>query len=305
MLDCADGAGGGHSVSAGAGATAGSRRRGGERSGRGRGRSGHGRRGLVSLCCNEVDRARGGLVVPGVRSGRRRLGRRRNRRGHIGHLGPRRRRVDRATEVREIALDRGAHAVAVAARVRLERVGVGLQASAARDELRDLGLEATPLTLVDATGGDFGLADEGLGLRLGLVEDLARALLRFGDRVVGGALRKQQRALDRVGVVAAHLGERCLGSLARRRLLDLAREILDGDGRSLEQVVDLVAVVPTKRLFDLAPAELLRCYVHETCLHRSVCHRSCACMVATTVDRTTVPRAEARGLTEPVRSGGG
>ena len=179
-----------------------------------------------------------------------------------------RRRVDGRAEVREVGLDCRAHAVAVTAGVRLERVGVGLQTGAACDELRDLGFEAAALSFVDAPRGDFGLTDERLGLRLRLVEDLARPLLRFGDRVVGGALREDQRALDGVGVVAAGRRHRSLGRRARWRLLDLAREVLDRDCGALEEVVDLVAVVAAERLFDLAPAELLRCYVHETSVHR-------------------------------------
>ena len=102
----------------------------------------------------------------------------------------------------EVGLDRGADAVAVARRVRVERVGVGAQLLAARREVEDLGLEPTAFTFGDAAGGGLGVADERLRLRLRLLEQLARARLRLVHRVVGGALREQQRALQHVGVFA-------------------------------------------------------------------------------------------------------
>ena len=88
--------------------------------------------------------------------------------------------------------------------------------------------------------------------------------LCFGDRFVGRALREQQRALKHLGVVAARPARGgAVGRLvAGAELLHLAREVLDGHGRALEQVVDLVAVEAAKRLLDLAPAELLRCDIH-------------------------------------------
>ena len=41
---------------------------------------------------------------------------------------------------------------------------------------------------------------------LGLLHHLARLLLRFGDRLVGGALREQQRAVEDVLGLAAAIG---------------------------------------------------------------------------------------------------
>ena len=117
-------------------------------------------------------------------------------------LGPRRGRLDLAGEVREVGLDRGADALAVAGRVRVERVGVGAQLLATRREVEDLGFESAAFTLGDAAGGGLGVADERLRLRLGLLDQLTRARLRLVHRVVGGALREQQRALQHLGVVA-------------------------------------------------------------------------------------------------------
>ena len=103
------------------------------------------------------------------------------RRGQLDvvDLGPRRGRIDVAGEVLEVGLDRGADAVAVPRRVRLERVGVGAQLLAPGREVEDLGLEPTALALGDAARGGFGFADQRLRLRLRLLDQLTRARLRL------------------------------------------------------------------------------------------------------------------------------
>ena len=169
-----------------------------------------------------------------------------------------------------------ADAVAVPGHVLLERVGVGAQLLAAGREVEQLGLEPASLTLGDAAGGGLGVADQRLRLRLGLLEHLLGARLRLVDRVVGGTLREQQRALQHLGVVATRrepdLGRsRCRDRGSRRdrggcgtalRLLQLRGEALDGDRGALEQVVDLVAVVPAPRVLDLAAPEFLGRHIH-------------------------------------------
>ncbi len=201
------------------------------------------------------------------------------RRGQVDvvDLGPRRGRLDLAGEVLEVGLDRGADALAVPRRVRVERVGVGAQLLTARRQVEDLGLESTAFTFGDAAGGGFRVADERLRLRLRLLQQLARARLRLVHRVVGGALREQQRALQHVGVFATrrerHLRRHCHcrsrgcglrggGRGAAGSFLQLLRQALDGDGRPLEQIVDLVTVVAAPRVLDLAAPEFLRGHVH-------------------------------------------
>ena len=126
-----------------------------------------------------------------------------------------------------------------------------------------------------------GVGDELVRLRLGLGHDLRGARLRLGDRFVGRLLRQHERALDDVRVGCAH--GRCGGSHRRHglrcgsrrgrcglrslghagaQLRALGLEVLDGRGRSLQQLVDIVAVIAAPRLPDLDVAELLRGDVH-------------------------------------------
>ena len=147
----------------------------------------------------------------------------RDRELDLVHLGARRRRFDRlVAEGREVGLDRGADALAVARHVLLERVGVGPQRVATRAELGDLRFEAAALALGDAARGGLGFADQRLRLGLGLLDQLRGLRLRLVDRVVGGALREQQRALQHLGVVAARRDGRggSVGGAARRARLD-------------------------------------------------------------------------------------
>ena len=180
-----------------------------------------------------------------------------------------------AAELGQVALDRGADAVAVAGDVLLERVGVGAQLLTPGREVEQLGLEPAALALGDAAGGGLGVADQGLRLGLRLLEHLLGAGLRLVHRVVGGALREQQRALQHLGVVAArrqrHLGRRRAprrGAAAARvqdgsrASCSSVREALDRDRGALEQVVDLVAVVAAPRVLDLAAPEFLGGHIH-------------------------------------------
>ncbi len=181
-------------------------------------------------------------------------------------LGTRRRWLDLTTEVGEVGFDRGTEAVAVAGRVRVERVGVGAQLLASGGELEDLGFEPATLTFRDAPSSRLGIADQRLRLGFGLLEQLARPRLRLVHRVVGRALSEQQGALQHVGVVAARRERDFSGGCRGRRpagdLLHPLGEALDGDGGALEEVVDLVAVVAAPRVLDLAAAEFLRSHIH-------------------------------------------
>ena len=128
-----------------------------------------------------------------------------------------------AAEAREVGLDarRGS------ARGSPTRTSSSASASARSvsrrvDELEDLGFEAAALALGDAARRSASASlDQRLRLGLGLLEQLPGARLRLVHRVVGGALREQQRALQHLGVVAArrqrHLGRRRRGRGDRHR----------------------------------------------------------------------------------------
>ncbi len=187
----------------------------------------------------------------------------RDRELDLVHLGARRRRFDRlVADAREVGLDRGTDPLAVARHVLVERVGVTRQRVATRAELGDLLFEPTAFALGDAARGGLGFADQRLRACFGLLDQLARVRLRLVDRVVGGALREEQRALQHLGVVAARGKGRRLVRGAALELLDLTREVLDGRGGALEEVVDLVTVEASEGLLDLAATELLRGDIH-------------------------------------------
>ncbi len=184
----------------------------------------------------------------------------------------------------ELPLDRGPQTVAVVALELLERVDVGVERVARRLELVDLALELRALALGDGRGVRLGLADDLLRAVLGLADHLLRLDARLGDGLVGRLLREHERALDDVGVGAAHrcghgrrgrhdrrgLWCRCLrgclrGSAlgsTRTQLLRLRLEVLDRRRGALEQLVDVVAVIAAPRLTDLDVAQLLRGHVH-------------------------------------------
>ncbi len=193
----------------------------------------------------------------------------------VVQLGTLRRRLDlaTATESREVLLERAADAVAIAGDVLLERVGVGAQLLTSCRQVEQLGLEPAAFALGDPSGGGFGVADQRLRLGLRLLEHLLGTGLRLVHRVVGGALREQQCALQHLGVVTTrrerHLGRRRGGDRSSRRRggtargrLQILREALDGDRGALEQIVDLVAVVPAPRVLDLTAAEFLGGHIH-------------------------------------------
>jgi len=113
-----------------------------------------------------------------------------------------------------------------------------------------------------AAGGGLGLAHQRLRACLRLLDQLLGLGLRLVDRVVGRALSEQQRALQHLRVVATDLRRRLGGGRPGAGGGQLLGELLDGDGRSLEQLVDLVTVIAAPRFLDLAAAELLGSDVH-------------------------------------------
>ena len=124
-----------------------------------------------------------------------------------------RRRLDLAAERCEVGLDRGPHALAVSAAYALERVGVGAQLLAARRRGRGSRPRAG-----DARPRRCGArwprlrSTSACALASDSSSSWRGSRLRLVHRVVGGALREQQRALQHLGVVAArrewHLGRR-------------------------------------------------------------------------------------------------
>ena len=179
------------------------------------------------------------------------------------HLRTRHRCVDHpGVELVEVGFDRRPYPFAIRAGVRLERVGIGLQRVATRSEVVDLRLEPTALGVRDATGRRLGFADERLGARFGFFDQRACARLRFVDRIVGGALREDQRTLQDLGVVAVHRQRAGVGRTSRTGGGELLAQAFDREGRALEELVDLVTVVAAPRFFDLASTEFLGRHVH-------------------------------------------
>ena len=186
-------------------------------------------------------------------------------RGHLDVVGRRpRRRRDRALarELLEVGLDRAPQADAVVLLEALQRVDVGDERVALGAELEHLALEAATLRLRLATRRGLGLAHHRAGLRLGVIQDLARLGLGLGDGLVGRALREQQRPVEHLLGLArlARLGVAGLG--AGREVADLGLETLDPGRGPLEQVVDVVAVVAAEPFPDVDVAEFPWRHVH-------------------------------------------
>ena len=117
----------------------------------------------------------------------------------VARLGARARRRGRTAAQRgEVGLERAHHALAVVGLEARERLDVGEQRVAPAGEVEDLFFEPAALGLAAATRVGLGVGDEPARLDLGVVEHLARLGRRLGDRLVGRALREQQRAVQDV-----------------------------------------------------------------------------------------------------------
>ncbi len=200
------------------------------------------------------------------RFGRGRRDRARRGGGHLHVVGRRaRRRRDRALarQLLEIGLDRAPEADAVVLLEALHGVDVGDQRIALGPELEHLALEAATLRLRLTTRRGLGLGHHRAGLRLRVIQDLARLGLCLGDGLVGGPLREQERPVQHLLGLArlARLRVPRLG--AGREVTDLGLEPLDPGGGALEQVVDVVAVVAAEPFPDVDVAEFPWRHVHD------------------------------------------
>ncbi len=190
----------------------------------------------------------------------------------------------RLPEQVELGLDRTTQTVAVLRLEALECIDVGVERVARALQAGDLGFELRTLALRHPGRVRLGLRDERLGALLRVADHLLCLRARLGDRLVRGLLREHERALDDVGVGGAdrrrgrHRGDhRCRrrdrdrrGSRSRwsadlrpaAKLLRLGLEVLDRCRGPLEELVDVVAVIPAPCLADLDVSELLRGHIH-------------------------------------------
>ena len=201
---------------------------------------------------------------------RRHIGRCLGRGRHLHIVGSRTRRRRHRALAREhfqICFDGPTQARPVVALEAFERVDVGHQRIALGTEVQHFGFEASPLRVSLAPRVALGLVEHRAGLALGVVKNLTRLRLRFGDRFVGGALREQQRPVEHVFGLARLAGVRGRGLDLGLSGSELAFQRFDTRGRPFEQVVDVVLVIPAEAFTNIDVAEFPRRYIHTG--HRS------------------------------------
>ena len=151
--------------------------------------------------------------------------------------------------------------------VTLEDLHIGHQLVADALQLVDLGKDAVACLIARSTDLILGvgqlalvagriLAADPLRLLLGSGDDALCVLLGLGNGGVSRALREQERATKRVVHLAGDGGGGCrlfcqpsLGRLrALRHLTKAQLELADGHTDSLEEVIDLIGVVPAELL---------------------------------------------------------
>src|SRR5215471_18150621 len=169
----------------------------------------------------------------------------------------------------ELGFDRLAKPRAVLPLVLLERLHVGIERVATRREVLDLALESRAFVLGDPPCGPFRLGHELPGLGLGFLEQRARPLLRFRDRLVGGLLREHERALQHLFGLAALARASFDGLKTFGQLTNALAQPFDRRCGALEQLVDVVTVVTAESLPDVGVPEFTRSYIHDTPCYRA------------------------------------
>ncbi len=191
---------------------------------------------------------------------------------------------------REIVLEDAGQPGAVLGLELCEAVDVGEQRVAAPGEVDHFLFETFAFVVAAALGFGLRVREQLVRLELGFLHHLARLLLRFGDRFVGGALCEQQRAVEDVFGLPAAIGFQLRRLQPLRHLVDARVARVDARRGALEEVVDDLSVVAAERLGDLGVSEFSRSNFHAEKSNpgrwkRRVCTTSVRSTVAASVTR--------------------